>query len=110
VVIRHALTPDTTTTRSFYNWKFATRQLPPVHELKPLVIIYVVEMFQPIIYTTLFTIVISNKLLNDFMKQDTRCEVLIRWQMFMQSNNFNRIQTVGINNIFADMLSGLYME
>jgi hypothetical protein len=53
--------PETTILVSFHSKRFATTQLHyPVHELKLLAIVDVVEIFQPILYSITFTIVTDN--------------------------------------------------
>jgi hypothetical protein len=77
-------TPETTTPTSFHSQKLATTQLYySVHELKLLAIVDTVEMFEPMLYGTTFTIVTDNKSLSYFIKQTTMGKRLTRWKMFL---------------------------
>jgi hypothetical protein len=72
-------TPETAIPASFHSQKFATTQLHhPVHQLKLLAIVDVVETFQPILDGTTFTIVTDNKSLSNLMKQTTMGERLTK--------------------------------
>jgi hypothetical protein len=68
----------------------------------------VVEMFQPILYGTTFTIVTDTKSLSHFRKQTSMGERLTRWKIFLQSYDFKPIHTAGKNNILGDTLSKSY--
>jgi hypothetical protein len=81
-----------------------------VHELELLAIVDIVETFQPILYSTTFSIVTDNESVNYFMKQTTMGKRLTRWKMFLQSNDFTIIYTAGKNNLLADALSKIYEE
>jgi hypothetical protein len=65
-------THETAIPASVHGEKFVITQLHyPVHELEHLAIVNIVEMIQPILYNTTFTIVTNNKSLSYFMKQTT---------------------------------------
>jgi hypothetical protein len=81
-----------------------------VHELKLLNIVDAVEIFQPFLYGTPFTIVTNNKLHNYFMKQTTMGEILTRWKIFLQSNDFRIMYTAGKNKVLTNVLSPTYEE
>jgi hypothetical protein len=81
-----------------------------VHELELLARVDAVEMFQPILYGTTFTIVTDNKSINYLVKQTTMGERLTRWKMFLQSYDFTIIYNGGRNNVLADTLSQIYEE
>jgi hypothetical protein len=71
--------PETAIPASFYSQKFATIQLHyPMQELMLLAIMDTVEIFQPILDGTTFTIVTDNKSLSYFMKLATMGKRLIR--------------------------------
>jgi hypothetical protein len=98
-------TPESAIPASCHSKRFATTQLHyPVHELKLLAIVDAVEIFQPILYGTTFTIVTDNKFLSYFMKQTTLGKTLTRWKMFLQSYDLTIIHTAGKNNLLADAL------
>jgi hypothetical protein len=99
-------TTETAIPTSFHSKRFAAMPLHyPVHELKLSAIVDAVEMFQPILYGTTFTIVSDNKSLNYFMKQTTMGQRLTRWKMFLQSYNFTMIHTTERKDLFTDTLS-----
>jgi hypothetical protein len=98
--------PKTTIPTLFHCKEFATRQLHyAVHEVQLLALVDAVEMFQPILYFTTFTIVTDHKPRSYLIDQTTMGKRLTRWKIFLPTYDFTIIHSTGKNNTLIDELS-----